>query len=146
MTERVKTPFGAIYPTEGPCYDNYANIVTFHNTAGQLMKLQEPAKRAWLEAERLNGRKLPWKKLRKPKAIRITGEGWRSCSSQTALWQSDSHRFAYPGGSRHCRGLAVDVYNTPDNLTARAKRSLEACDWNFGVSGEPWHCSFWESG
>jgi len=143
---RVKTPFGDIFPTEGDCKDDYPNISTFHNAAGQIMKLQEPAQRAWLAAELLNGRKLPWKKKRKPKAITITGEGWRSCSSQTALWQSDTHRFAYPGSSRHCRGLAVDCYNTSTNLTRRAKRSLEACDWHFSVPGEPWHVSFHEVG
>jgi len=128
-------PFGPIFHTEGPCKDDYVNIVVQHNAAGQLVKLQAPAMDAYHEAERLNGR-----------PIRITGIGWRSCSSQTELWQSDPHRFAYPGSSRHCRGLAIDVFNTSDNLTPKAKASLEYVGWNFAISNEPWHASFVEAG
>jgi hypothetical protein len=141
MTNRVPTNFGDIFPCEGPCRDDYPNIVTDHNAAGQLVTLQEPAMRAYHHAEFLNGRKLPWKP-RKPKAIRITGIGLRTCSSQTDLFHSDSHRFAPPESSRHCRGLAIDVFNTPDNLTRRAKAKLIACGFSFPVSGEPWHACF----
>ena len=90
---------------------------------------------AYAEAERLNGR-----------PIRITGEGWRSCNSQYVLYHSDPGRFADPARSRHCRGLAIDVYNTADNLTAKAKASLEYVGWNFAVPGELWHASFLERG
>jgi len=146
MSERTKTPFGDIFPTQGRCKDDYPTIITFQNAAGQLMRLQAPAMRAFLEAERLNGRKLPWRKHRRPKAIRITGEGWRSCASQASLYRSDPGRFADPASSRHCRGLAVDVYNTPDNLTRRARRALQRTGWRFAVAGEPWHASYWEAG
>lgn len=145
MAGRVSTPFGDIFPTVGRCRDSYVNLVTFQNAAGQLIKLQEPASRAFLKAELLNGRKLPWRKHRKPKAIRITGEGFRSCADQSALYSSDPGRFADPNGSRHCRGLAVDVDTASTNLTRRAKRALERCSWNFAVEGEPWHASYWES-
>lgn len=128
-------PFGFVYHTVGPCKDNYPNIVTEHNLAGQLVKLQLSAMLAYHEAERLNGR-----------PIRITGMGWRSCAQQSALYASEPGRFADPDTSRHPRGLAIDVENTPANLTARARASLEKVGWCFGVSGEPWHTAFMECG
>lgn len=135
MTLAGAEAFGSVFHTVGPCKDDYPNIVIRHNAAGQLFKMQEPAALAYAMAEELNGR-----------AIRITGEAWRSCSQQSALYRSDPGRFADPDKSRHCRGLAMDVYNTPDNLTARAKDSLEAVGFCQGVSGEPWHFAFTECG
>ncbi len=129
-----ENPFGPIFRTTGPCNDSYPNIVVGQNAAGQRVKLQKPALLAYQEAERLNGR-----------PIRITGEGFRSCASQWSLYRSEPGRFANPDSSRHCRGLAIDVYNTADNLTPKAKSSLEAVGFNFAVSGEPWHCSYLES-
>lgn len=125
--------FGRVYHTTGPCRDDYPNIVIRHNAAGQIVKMQESAYLAYRMAEEMNG-----------KPIRITGEAWRSCSQQTALYYSDPGRFAHPSESRHCRGLAMDVYNTPDNLTPQAKEALESVGFCFGVSGEPWHCAFTE--
>ncbi|MGH2595789.1 MAG: hypothetical protein ACRDH7_07475 [Actinomycetota bacterium] len=132
---RVNQPFGPIFHTTGPCKDNYPNIVVDHNAAGQLVKLQRCSMLAYHEAERLNG-----------KPITITGEGWRSCSQQSALYHSDPGRFANPDDSRHCRGLAIDVTNTPANLTTKAKASLESVGFCQGVSGEPWHFAFSECG
>lgn len=142
MPNRVSTPFGDIWPCEGICKDNYRNIVISQNAGGQIVKLQEPAMRAYHEAERLNGRKLPWKKHRKPKAIRITGEGWRSCFSQAALYHSDPGRFANPNDSRHCRGLAIDVFNDRADLNTRTRRCLRRVGFSFPVSGEPWHACY----
>lgn len=131
----VDQPFGRVYHTVGPCKDDYPNVTTTHNLAGQLLRGQLPALLAFHEAERLNGR-----------AIRITGEGQRSCSLQSALYRSDPGRFAPPDTSRHCRGLAFDIEYTPSNLTSKARASLEAVGFIFGVSGEPWHCAFMEAG
>lgn len=131
-------PFGPVYHTTGPCRDDYPNIIKFQNRAGQLMKLQEPAAEAYLQAEAMNG-----------KAITGTGYpfiGWRSCEVQTDLYRSDPGRFANPDDSRHCRGLAVDVTNTPTNLTSRARSCLIEVGFCFGVSGEPWHAAFQECG
>lgn len=128
--------FGKVYHTVGPCQDSYPNMVIDHNMAGQIVKMQESAMLAYHMAEELNG-----------KAIRITGEGWRSCSQQSALHNSPPPgRFADPDVSRHCRGLALDIYNTPDNLTPKAKASLEAVGFCQGVPGEPWHFAFTECG
>lgn len=130
-------PFGSVFHTSGPCKDDYDNIVVDHNMAGQLVKLQKPAMLAYHEAEQLNG-----------KPIRITGMGWRSCSEQTALYESSDPpgRFAPPDISRHPRGLALDIYNTPDNLTPKAKASLEVVGFCCGVPGEPWHYAYLECG
>lgn len=129
----AQNPFGVVYHTVGPCKDDYENIVYDHNAAGQLVKLQRPAMLAYHEAERMNGA-----------PIRITGIGWRSCASQDALYRSDPSRFAPSERSRHCRGLAIDVYNTADNLTTLAKGCLEAVGFCQGVSGEPWHFAYTE--
>jgi hypothetical protein len=131
----AQNPFGPVYHTTGPCRDDYPNMVIRHNAGGQIVKMQEPALEAYAEAERLNGR-----------PIRITGEGWRSCAIQSALYRSDPGRFANPAYSRHCRGLAIDVFNTPDNLTAKAKTALESVGFCFGVNGEPWHAAYTECG
>lgn len=130
-----KHPFGEIFHTSGPCKDDYPNMVNDHNAAGQIVRLQKPAMLAYHEAERLNGR-----------PIKITGEGFRSCALQADLYRSNPGRFADPDFSRHCRGLALDVENTPENLTSKAKASLEAVGFNFAVAGEPWHCSYLEMG
>jgi hypothetical protein len=144
MTE-VKTPYGDIFPTVGPCRDNYPNLKTFQNAAGQTMTLQAPAMRAFLEAERLNGRKLPWRKHRKPKAITVTGS-IRSCADQTRLHNSDPGRFADPDSSRHPRGLAIDATNITTNLTRRAKAALVKVGFHLPRTDEPWHYSYFENG
>ena len=141
----VETPYGAIHPVEGPCKDDYDNVVTFQNAAGQFLTLQRPAMRAWLEAERLNGRRRIRKDKRKPKAILVTGTR-RSCAYQTQLHNAEPDRFADPDESRHCRALAADVTNTPRNLTRRARRCLIKVGFYFGVPGEPWHCSYYKDG
>jgi hypothetical protein len=141
VTTRIvdaKRNYGNIFPTTGPCKDDYPNIKVAHNMAGQLVKLQEPALLSYLDAERINGH-----------AIQLTGYpfgGWRSCEIQSQLYRSDPGRFADPDGSRHCRGLAIDVYYSSSNLTAKARAALVSLGWNFAVSGEPWHCSYIESG
>lgn len=138
QVREVDQPFGRVYHTIGPCKDDYDNMIVSRNLAGQPIKGQEAAILAFHEAERLNGR-----------ALRVTGYpfgGWRSCSVQSDLYRSDPGRFANPDSSRHCRGLAFDIENTPVNLTVKARNSLEAVGFCFGVSGEPWHCAFTECG
>jgi hypothetical protein len=121
-------------------------MITVQTAGGQLLTLQAPAARAFLEAERLNGRKLPWRKHRKPKAILITGQGYRACAYQRELYNSDPGRFADPDKSRHPNGTAVDVANYPSNLTRRARRCLRRVGFYDGISGEPWHFSFYKDG
>lgn len=127
--------FGKVFHTIGPCKDDYPNIITRHNMAGQLVTLQEPAMLAYLMAEELNSH-----------AITITGQGFRSCELQSALFHSDPGRFADPDESRHCRALAIDVTNIPTNLTPKAKWCLEEVGFCQGVPGEPWHFAFTECG
>jgi hypothetical protein len=128
---QAQHPFGPIFPCIGPCVDNYPNMVIRHNAGGQIFRMQEPAAEAYAEAERLNGR-----------PIRITGEAWRSCSQQSALYHSDPGRFANPDTSRHCRGLAMDVYNDSVNLNTKSRAALISVGFSFPVSGEPWHASY----
>ncbi len=143
MAHRVETPYGAIFPTVGPCKDDYPNIVTHTTVAGTMLTMQMPAIRAWEAAEFRNGRKLPWKKHRKPKAIPVTGT-LRSCSLQAHLYASDHDRYAAPETTRHCRGLAGDI-NT-GFLNRRVRRCLIAEGFHFPRDDEPWHASYWESG
>jgi hypothetical protein len=124
-------PYGPIFPCTGPCKDDYPNMVIRHNAGGQLFKMQEPAALAYAEAERINGR-----------PIRITGEAWRSCSQQSALYHSDPGRFANPDTSRHCRGLAMDVYNDSVNLNTKSRAALISVGFSAPVNGEPWHYCF----
>lgn len=126
-----KYPFGEGYPVVGPCRDDYPNMVVRHNAGGQIFRMQEPAADAYAAAEKAYGR-----------PIRITGEAWRSCSIQSALYRSDPGRFANPDSSRHCRGLAMDVYNSSANLNTASRAALIAVGFSFPVSGEPWHCCY----
>jgi hypothetical protein len=142
MEKPVHTEFGDLYLGTGPCKDNYPNIITVQTAAGQMLTLQAPAARAFLQAERLNGRKLPWREHRKPKPIAITGVGRRTCASQQAYYDSDHERYAPPSSSRHCRARAVDIFNTARNLTRRARRCLIKVGFSFPVSGEPWHACY----
>jgi hypothetical protein len=105
--------------------------------------MQLPACRAWEAAEYRNGRKLPWKKHRRPKTIPVTGT-IRTCAYQTQLYESDSERYADPNLSRHCRGLAGDI-NT-GFITRRNRRCMIAEGFHFPRADEPWHASYWESG
>ncbi len=123
--------YGKVYQCVGPCKDDYPNMVIRHNRGGQLFKMQEPAALAYADAENIYGH-----------PIRITGEAWRSCEQQTALYRSDPGRFANPDGSHHCRGLAMDVYNDATNLNSRSRAALIEVGFAFPVSGEPWHASF----
>lgn len=139
----IQTPYGPIYPTVGPCRDDYLNIRTRTTPSGTILKLQLPAIRAWERAELRNGRKYPWRKHRTPKAIPVTGT-WRSCAEQTQLHNDDPQRYADPNGSRHCRGLAGDV-NTAF-LTRRVKRCLAREGFHMPRADEPWHWSYYENG
>ena len=131
-----KAPYGTIYDG-GVCKDDYPNINIYHQTAQRIVKLQGPALRAFKAAEERAG----------SKPLLITGIGWRSCSLQRELWLSDSNRFANPDGSKHCRGLAIDVDQNQGLLRRRKiHRALLAEDWHQSVPSEPWHYSYFVSG
>ena len=129
------TPYGPVFDG-GSCKDDYPNINIYHQTKTRIVKLQGPALGAFRAAEERCATR------RKPHIL-ITGIGWRSCALQRELWESDSNRFANPDGSKHCRGLAVDVDQGQGRLRLnKINRALKAEGFHFGVSGEPWHCSY----
>lgn len=130
-----QTKYGPIYDG-GVCQDDYNNINIYHQTQTRIVKLQGPALRAFKVAE---------EKIATPrkKHLLITGIGWRSCSLQRELWLSDKDRFANPDGSKHCRGLAIDVDQGQSKLRLKAiHKALVAQGWNQSVPGEPWHYSY----
>ena len=132
-----QTKYGVIYDG-GPCKDDYGNINVYrqNKTGTRIVKLQGPALRAFKAAEARVATRL------KPHIL-ITGIGWRSCSLQRELWESDPQRFANPDGSKHCRGLAIDVDQGQSTLRLRAiHKALLAEDWHQSVPGEPWHYSY----
>ena len=134
-----QTQYGTVYDG-GVCKDDYPNINIYHQTDQRLVKLQGPALRAFRGAEARVA-------TRRKKHLLITGIGWRSCSLQRELWMSDSNRFANPDGSKHCRGLAIDVDQGQGTLRLRTiHRALIAEGWHQSVPGEPWHYSFFVSG
>lgn len=143
MSATVPTRFGPIYPTIGPCRDDYPNIHEHTTPAGTTLRMQMPAIRAWERAELANGRKYPWREHRIPRAIPVTGT-WRSCALQAALHDGDPDRYASEDGSRHCRGLAGDIHTA--YLDRRRRRCLVAEGYHFPRADEPWHASYHESG
>lgn len=117
----------------------------YTETAGDVV-LQGPALRSFREAEVLATPKR-LRKRGKVKPIILTGVGFRSYSSQAALYYGPSNtngtRFANPDGSLHCEALAVDTHNGLNPVRkARVRKALIAVGWFFPISGEPWHASF----
>jgi hypothetical protein len=113
------------------------------------VKLQPAAVRAFREAEDVYGRKTIDQKrpprLRRARAIRLTGIGWRDYDYQYSLWRSDSSRYARPWVSAHVQGLAVDVdtslpdFGNGDGIICRALLSV---GWRRVRDDEPWHFSW----
>lgn len=115
----------------GPCKDDYGRLVVVHRN-GDVIRLQKAALEAFQAAQKAVGNR-----------ITLTGS-FRSCSYQTALYRSDSGRFADPDTSAHCRGLAIDVStNQGSRDLAAIHKALLARDWHQArPTDEPWHFSF----
>ena len=138
-----QTKYGVIHDG-GPCKDDYENInlYTYQGKQDGVVKLQGPALRSLKAAElRITSRRQRDKDL--VNHILITGIGWRDCDLQRELWQSDPNRYANPDGSKHCRGLAIDVDQNQGIIKRRKiHKALLAEDWHQSVPGEPWHYSY----
>lgn len=135
MTD-TKTPYGVVH-WGGSCKDDYPNIKLYDQPppGGAPVKLQAPALRAFRAAERRYGRFRP----KKWRAIKLSGS-WRSCAYQASLYAKDSHRYANPATSLHCRGLAIDVINP---VPAGVHRALTYIGWvQARPDDEPWHYSW----
>jgi hypothetical protein len=150
MTD-IQTQYGVIHDG-GSCCDDYDNINIYQQTDSRIVKLQGPALRAFKAAEqRITPKRM---KVRgKTRHILITGIGWRDCALQRQLWLSDPGRYANPDGSKHCRGLAIDVDQgqrwtgrTTAGTLAAIKKALLLEGWHYAVPGEPWHTSYVVSG
>lgn len=122
------------------------NLRTYNQTDSRTVILQGPALRSFKAAElRITPRRMERKG--KVRHILITGVGYRSYALQADLYEREPGRFANPDGSLHVEALAVDVDQNQSYLRRRAiRRALEAEGWSYGVSGEPWHASFYLSG
>jgi hypothetical protein len=155
----ISTPYGRIF-YGGPCKDDYANMVTYDQGGGrQVLTLQEPAMQAWFGAQVRYARRSGWSKARinrnwvtlgkwqylEGRPILVLPGTNRSCATQTALYRSDSSRYARPEITGHTRGLAVDLDQRQPNLTViRGVLALEG--WKqVRPDDEPWHCSFFVS-
>lgn len=144
MTD-IQTQYGVIHDG-GSCCDDYSNLNVYQQTDSRIVKLQGPALRAFKAAEqRITPKRL--KRKGKTRHILITGIGWRDCELQRNLWLSDPQRYANPDGSKHCRGLAVDIDMGQSAARRYAiKKALLLEGWHYAVPGEPWHTSYVVSG
>ena len=144
MTD-IQTHYGVIHDG-GSCCDDYDNINIYHQTDSRIVKLQGPALRAFKAAEqRITPKRMKFRG--KTRHILITGIGWRDCELQRQLWKSDPQRYANPDGSKHCRGLAVDIDMGQSAARRYAiKKALLLEGWHYAVPGEPWHTSYVVSG
>jgi hypothetical protein len=134
MTD-MKTDYGTVH-AGGACRDNYPSVQLYHRDH-DTVKLQGPAMRSFKECEDIYGERT--KRPSDTRYILLSGS-WRSCAYQTSLYRSDSHRYAAPGTSLHCRGLAIDVINP---VPAIVRQILLAHGWHqVRPSDEPWHFSF----
>ena len=115
----------------GRCRDDYGRLETVHQD-GRVITLQRAALDSFKSAEKEVGG-----------LIRLTG-AFRACSYQTALYRSDSGRFANPDTSAHCRGLAIDVStNQAADKLKRIRATLMERHWHQArPTDEPWHYSF----
>lgn len=146
---RIKTANGYIY-YGGPCRDNYHNLERYDQGGGHtIFELQRPAMKAFKAAQVRLAKRNGWSKKRienNPDGMEIVvlaGTN-RSCATQTALYRSDSSRYAPPQYTGHTRGLAVDLDQRQDHL-ADIHSCLLAEGWHYARSDEPWHTSYWVS-
>lgn len=148
------TPYGVITMRNPGRVEPPPNLQTlkrrhaerYTKDAGDVV-LQGPALRAFRAAEALATRARLAKKG-KIEPIILTGVGYRSYASQSALYygpdNTNGTRFADPDGSLHVEALAVDNHMGFFHLIrkARVKKALIAEGWYFAVDGEPWHASY----
>lgn len=118
------------------------------------VKLQPNALEAFRAAEDLFGKntidqKRP-RRLRRARAIRLTGIGWRDYDYQASLYRSDPQRYAKPWVSGHVQGVAIDVDTTQPAFSAHGVyghpdapivRALLRTGWRRVRADEPWHFS-----
>lgn len=125
---RYLSRFGVVFHADR-CKDDWGNIVT-RERQGYQLKLQKPAMRSYLAAEKAYGREL-----------KLTGS-WRPCLLQRTLWQDDPGRYAHPDTTLHTHGLAIDVHTgLPEQ--ARIRKLLTDRGWmQSRPDDEPWHYSF----
>lgn len=124
------TRYGRVYHSS-VCKDNWPNIVE-RQRAGYTLKLQSPALKSYLAAEKAIGFK-----------ITLTGS-WRSCAYQSELYRSDPNRYANPNTTLHTQGLAIDV--SMNLSAAQLAKVHKALNWRGWVQArpddEPWHYSY----
>jgi hypothetical protein len=123
---------------------------------GLILKLQRPAMRALLAAQVRYAKRSGWTKARIDKTkVRVGGKVYlegrpivmtpgtnRTCSTQAALYRSDSSRYARPEITGHTRGLALDVSTAqPNQAVIRSCLKMEG--WKqVRPDDEIWHHSF----
>lgn len=148
MPTRVATKYGDIFAPDGPCKDNYRNIVTHVDRNGHSVTLQQGAMNSFLAAERrvwvvLHPVKARLKKYKDAvQPILLTGSN-RTCALQTQLYASDNHRYAPPDVTLHCRALAIDV-SMNNRWFKLIRRVLLSHGWHQArPTDEPWHFSYY---
>lgn len=145
----MQTPTGPIR-YGGPCRDDYPNMETYDQGGGNtVLTLQRPAMRAFMDAQQRYAKASHWTKRRREKnpsgkAIKVLPGTNRTCSTQTALYNSDPNRYAKPEITGHTRGLAIDVDQSQGWLALRRiHRALTAAGWTqTRPDDEPWHYSY----
>lgn len=140
-TERkIKTPRGIIY-YGGPCKDRYPNFETYDQGDGHtIFTLQRPAMKAFKAAEERYRNK-----TNAQKDLRVLAGTNRTCAQQTALYRSDSNRYAPPQYTGHTRGLAIDIDQSQGAQNLRYIYTALANEgWKRSrPDDEPWHWSYW---
>lgn len=133
----IKTPYGVIY-YGGPCNDHYPNFERYDQGGGHdIFFLQRPAMKAFKAAEERYR-----KKTNPQKFINVLAGTNRSCALQTALYRSDSSRYAPPQYTGHTRGLAIDVNQNQGNLKMIYTALLNEGWKKARPDDEPWHLSY----
>lgn len=129
----------------GPCKDDYDRIERYAQTPQRTVSLQHAAMGSFKAAELAITPKWMGKRVRR---ILVTGS-LRSCAEQSALYHSDSQRFADPDTTGHTRALCIDVDQTQGLLPGfrrwrlrKINKALRFRDWHQARSDEPWHYSF----
>lgn len=138
----IKTPRGIVY-YGGACRDHYPNFETYDQPGNHtVLTLQRPAMKAFRAAEERYQAK-----TNKSKFILVLSGTNRSCATQTALYRSDTSRYAPPQYTGHTRGLAIDVDQRQGLANLRMiYTALLNEGWKKArPTDEPWHLSYWVS-
>lgn len=122
----------------GKCKDDYARIVILHQDPTHYLKLQQAAADSIKIVQNGLSSTFPQHPF-----VFCTGNGWRACADQAALYAEDSKRYAAPSTTAHCRGLAIDVDQNQDAIKLHMiHRLLSERHWFQTRTDEPWHYSF----